>query len=50
MAHNKINKDSNNKSLSDLKTTHLNIDADATEEERKEIIKWFEKNFREKDE
>jgi len=29
-----------------LKTVHLNIDADTTEEEREEIMKWFKENFK----
>lgn len=38
-----------NKEPNHLKTVHLNIDADATEEERKEIIKWFNMNFNKKE-
>lgn len=34
-----------NKAFSNFKTVHLNIDPEATEEERKEIINWVKENF-----
>lgn len=34
-----------NKIFSNFKTVHLNIDSEATEEERKEIINWVKENF-----
>lgn len=34
-----------NETFSNFKTVHLNIDLEATEEERKEIINWVKENF-----